>query len=144
MRLTSYTDYSLRLLIYVAIKRGELATIQEVANAYGISNNHLMKVAYQLGQHGFLETVRGRNGGLRLARKAEKISVGDVVRAMEDDFAMVECFKNGGGNCTITPRCKLRGALFEALNAYMKVLDRYTLADLTVEPRELSRLLLPA
>jgi Rrf2 family nitric oxide-sensitive transcriptional repressor len=144
MRLTVYTDYSLRMLTYVALRREALATIQDVAEAYGISKNHLMKVAYQLGQHGYLETVRGRNGGLRLARKPGQIKIGDVVRAMEDDFTMVECFDADTGRCAIARPCRLRGVLFEALNAYMKVLDRYTLADLMAPHRELSRILQPA
>ena len=129
MRLTTYTDYGLRLLMYVALKDGELATIQEVADAYAISKNHLMKVAYNLGQYDYLETVRGRGGGLRLARAPERINLGDVVRRMEDDFAMVECFE-ATNTCSITRACRLKGILGEALNAYLVVLDKYTLADL--------------
>jgi len=129
VRLTTYTDYGLRLLMYVALKDGELATIQEVADAYAISKNHLMKVAYNLGQYDYLETVRGRGGGLRLARAPERINLGDVVRRMEDDFAMVECFE-ATNTCSITRACRLKGILGEALNAYLVVLDKYTLADL--------------
>ena len=141
MRLTTYTDYGLRLLMYVALKGGELATIQEVADAYGISKNHLMKVAYNLGQHGYLETVRGRGGGLRLARRPEKIGLGDVIRRMEDDFALVECFEPTN-TCCIAPACRLKGILGEALKAYLAVLDRYTLADLSDHKTNLARMLL--
>ena len=144
MRLTTYTDYGLRLLMYVALKQGELATIQEVADAYGISKNHLMKVAYDLGQHGFLETVRGRGGGLRLARPAEKIGLGDVVRRMEEDMVQVECFAPTANTCRITRACRLKGVLGEALKAYLAVLDTYTLADLTGRNAALGRILMPA
>ncbi len=141
MRLTTYTDYGLRLLMYVALKDGELATIQEVADAYQISKNHLMKIAYNLGQHGYLETVRGRGGGLRLARAPKKIGLGDVIRHMEDDFAMVECF--GPSNaCSITRACRLKNVLGEALKAYLAVLDRYSLADLSGSQTDLSKVLL--
>ena len=99
MRLTSYSDYSLRLLMYVALKSPALVTIQEVADTYGISKNHLMKIAFDLGRHGFLETVRGRGGGLRLARRPEKIGLGEIVRATEEDMNMVECFAAGHSSC---------------------------------------------
>ncbi|HSS12325.1 MAG TPA: Rrf2 family transcriptional regulator [Rhizomicrobium sp.] len=142
MRLTYHADYALRLLMYAALKDGELVQIQEVADAYGISKNHLMKVAFQLGKLDFLDTVRGRNGGLRLARPPEAIVIGDVVRKAEEDFTLVECFDPKSNACVITGPCRLRGVLREALNAYLAVLDQYTLADL-VKPRSaLSRLLL--
>jgi Rrf2 family nitric oxide-sensitive transcriptional repressor len=141
MKLTFYSDYSLRLLMYVSVKREALVTIQEVADAYGISKNHLMKVAFELGRKGFLETVRGRGGGLRLARPPEKIGVGEVVRAMEEDFTMVECFDPGINQCVITGPCRLRGVLSRALKAYFAVLDEYTLADLAGQNPSLSRVL---
>lgn len=144
MRLTAYTDYSLRLLMYVATRDGELVTIQNVADAYGISKAHLMKVTHQLGLHGFLETVRGRHGGLRLGRPAEQIRLGDVVRATEEDFTLVECFDAENDGCIISGPCRLKGALNEALKAYFAVLDDYTLADLTVKHPALVRLLQPA
>lgn len=142
MRLTVYTDYSLRLLMFVALKKGELATVQEVADAYGISKNHLMKVTYDLGHHGFLETVRGRGGGFRLARAADRIGLGDVVRRTEEDFTMVECFAPDADRCRITGSCRLKGVLHDALNAYLAVLDSYTLADLAGYDPTLSRTLL--
>lgn len=142
MRLTYHADYALRLLMYAALREGELVQIQEVADAYGISKNHLMKVAFQLGRLGFLDTVRGRNGGLRLARPPEAIMIGDVVRKTEEDFTLVECFDSKSNTCVITGPCRLRGVLREALNAYLALLDRHSLADL-VKPRSaLSRLLL--
>ena len=141
MKLTFYSDYSLRLLMYVSVKREALVTIQEVADAYGISKNHLMKVAFELGRKGFLETVRGRGGGLRLARPPEKIGVGEVVRAMEEDFTMVECFDPKANQCVITGPCRLRGALSRALKAYFAVLDEYTLADLAGQNAVLTRVL---
>ncbi len=140
MRLTSYTDYGLRTLMYVGLKESGLATIQEVADAYGISKSHLMKVAYNLGRYGYLEMVRGRGGGMRLARPPDGIGIGDVVRRMEEDFAMAECFQADNA-CVITRACRLQGILGEALSAYLSVLDKYTLADLMVgKAGELARL----
>ena len=143
MRLTYHADYALRLLMYVALRDGTLVQIQEVAEAYGISKNHLMKVAFHLGRLGFLETVRGRNGGLRLARAPQDITVGEVVRKTEESFALVECFDPGSNGCVITGPCRLRGVLRKALDAFLDVLDEHTLADL-IQPRSsaLSRILL--
>lgn len=141
MRLSVYSDYSLRLLMYAAVRDPGLVTIQDAAAAYGISRNHLMKVAFQLGRQGFLETVRGRNGGLRLARRPEKIGLGEVLRRTEGDFHMVECFADASNGCAIARACRLRGVLSRALDAYLAVLDEYTLADLTQPRTGLSRLL---
>jgi Rrf2 family transcriptional regulator, nitric oxide-sensitive transcriptional repressor len=129
MRLTFSTDYALRLLILVGLEPEHLVTIEEVADRFGISKNHLMKVAYQLGQAGYLETVRGRNGGLRLGKAPSQIVVGEVVRRMEPDFAVVEC-ENPAGYCKITPCCTLRSAMREAVQAFLEKLDQYTLEDL--------------
>jgi Rrf2 family nitric oxide-sensitive transcriptional repressor len=142
MRLTSYSDYSLRLLMYVALKKNTLVTIQDVADAYGISKNHLMKVAFDLGRHGLLETVRGRGGGLRLARPPERIGLGDVLRLTEEDFKIVECFDPSASTCVISGSCRLRGILGEALKAWLAVMDRYTLADLTGRNSALAKQLL--
>lgn len=144
MRLTFYSDYSLRLLMYAAMRPGELVTIQEVADSYGISKNHLMKVAFELGRHGILETVRGRKGGLRLARKPNEIGLGEVVRLTEEDFNIVECFDPASNSCGIVRACRLKGVLAKALKAYLAVLDAYTLADLTEKNPALSRMLIPA
>ena len=130
--------------MYVALKDGALVTIRDVADAYGISKNHLMKVAYQLGRHGLLETVRGRNGGLRLGRPPRKIGLGEIVRLTEEDFTIVECFDPQTDSCAITRTCRLRGVLQKALRAYLAVLDEYTLADLIEGNPNLSRILLSA
>lgn len=141
MRLTDFTDYSLRVLIYAAVHAGELVTIQEISDAFGIPRNHLMKIVHLLGRAGYLTTSRGRGGGLRLGRPATKIIIGDVVRTMEPDFQMVECFNTEGNGCVITAACGLRGVLGSALRAYFDVLDKYTLADLVAERSMLTRLL---
>jgi Rrf2 family nitric oxide-sensitive transcriptional repressor len=133
MRHTVLSDYSLRVLMYVGSMPQRLVTIQEIAQAYGISENHLMKVVHGLAQHGFVETVRGHGGGIRLARPASKITVGAVIRAVEDDFALVECFRTDNA-CRITDVCRLRYALQQALAAYFKVLDKWTLAELVAKP----------
>lgn len=141
MRLTLHTDYALRLLMYLAVKPDGRATIREVAEAYGISRNHLVKVAHELGRAGFVETLRGRGGGLRLARPAEAIGIAKVVRAMEEDFRLVECFDPQTDRCRISPSCRLKRLLRQALEAYMEVLGKATLADLVDKPKPLRRLL---
>jgi Rrf2 family nitric oxide-sensitive transcriptional repressor len=130
MRLTVYTDYALRLLMYLALKEDGLATIAEIAKSYGISRNHLMKVAYELGVAGDIETVRGRNGGLKLSRPVDAIVIGDVVRRTEPDMAFVPCFDPANESCAVRPSCVLRRALEKAGAAFLEVLDGYTLADL--------------
>ena len=141
MRLTVYTDYALRVLMYVAVKEDGLATIAEIAERYGISRNHLMKVAHQLGIAGYLETVRGRSGGLRLARPAADINLGDVVRYTEQDMALVPCMSPVDAACAIRPSCLLKRALDRAAAAFLGVLDEYSLSDL-VKPRHALRELL--
>jgi Rrf2 family nitric oxide-sensitive transcriptional repressor len=141
MRLTVYTDYALRLLMYLALKDDGLATIAEIAKSYGISRNHLMKVAYELGAAGYIETVRGRGGGLRLAKPVETIRLGDVVRRTEPDMALVTCFKPVETPCAIRRCCVLRDALQRACSAFTDVLNGYSLADL-VRPRSRLRTML--
>ena len=140
MQLTSYTDYALRVLVYLALHDERLVTIVEMASAYGISKNHLMKIVYQLGQNGFVETVRGRGGGLRLGQLPERLSLEHIVRQMEPHFNIVECFDPTTNRCPITPVCGLTHVLFEARGAFMTVLDRYTLADLIPDRPALARL----
>ena len=132
MRLTDYTDYSLRVLLYLAVRGEGLSTIQDISHAYGISRNHLMKVVQQLGERGWVETVRGRNGGLRLAGQTRALTVGEVVRSTESDFALVGCMPDQHGErrpCVITPQCRLREALVAASNAFFAELDRYTIGE---------------
>jgi Rrf2 family transcriptional regulator, nitric oxide-sensitive transcriptional repressor len=138
MRLSAFTDYSLRVLMYLGTQPGRLATIAEIAQAHGISENHLMKVVLQLGRCGYIETVRGRGGGMQLARPPHEIVLGEVVRQTETDFALVECFATGS-TCRIQSACQLRGILEEALAAVLVVLDAYTLADLLRQPKALVR-----
>lgn len=128
MKLKSYTDYALRVLMHLAVRPDRLASISEIARTYRISHNHLMKVVHDLRKEGFLDAVRGRSGGVRLARPAKEISVGDVVRHTEGSFDLVDC-----GSCVIAPACALTAALHEARQAFMAVLDRYSLADLVVD-----------
>ena len=141
MRHTSYSDYALRMLMYLAVHPDRLCTIDEIARAYAISRNHLMKLAFELGRAGYIRTVRGRSGGLALGRPAESIVVGDVIRHTEEDFALVECFRPERNECAITPGCRLRSVFANALAAYLSVLDGYTLADLTNRPERLTMLL---
>ncbi|MEG9298334.1 Rrf2 family transcriptional regulator [Mangrovibacillus sp. Mu-81] len=136
MKLTLYTDYSLRVLIYLAAKpKDELSTIKEIADAYQISKNHLMKVTYELGKMGTIETIRGRYGGIKLAKEPADINIGKLVRKTEEDFELVECFGQHN-SCVITPVCGLKHALAKALNAYLSVLEGYTLADLVSNPMD--------
>ncbi|WP_297574067.1 Rrf2 family transcriptional regulator [uncultured Deefgea sp.] len=138
MRLNVFTDYCLRTLIYVAVQNGGIVTRSEIANAYGISDNHLMKVVNFLSRHGFLETLRGKGGGMRLALPAENISVGRLVRLSEADSPMVECFDPTHSMCSIDGICRLRGVLSEAMGAFYSVLDGYCLAQLVLNPVELN------
>ena len=141
MRLTVYTDFSLRLLVYLAVKPDGISTIGEVADAYRIPKNHLTKVAHQLGLAGCITTVRGKGGGMRLGRPADQIIVGNVVRGTEPDMALVPCFEPVCASCPIIPACGLRGALHQARSAFLRVLDGYTLADLAGNTTELQALL---
>ncbi|MBL8659124.1 MAG: Rrf2 family transcriptional regulator [Rhodospirillales bacterium] len=138
MRLTAYTDYALRVLMYLGLRRAGIATIQEIAEQYGISRNHLMKVAHELGRLGYVETIRGKHGGLRLGRRPEDITLGEIVRNVEPDMALVECFKSAGVHCRIVRGCLLKHVLQEALDRFLDTLDRYTLADLLAPAEDLA------
>ncbi|MDE2486705.1 MAG: Rrf2 family transcriptional regulator [Alphaproteobacteria bacterium] len=144
MRLTVYTDYALRVLMYVAVRDEPRPTIAAIAESYGVSRNHLMKVVYELGVAGYLETVRGKNGGLTLARAPQDIVLGEVIRTTEPDLALVPCFDPVNAPCAIIPACRLRGALHQAQAAFLKVLDGYTLADLVANRDALGEMLLSA
>ena len=129
MRLTMMTDYALRLLMYVAQQPERLCTIAEIASAHEISEAHLMKVTHQLAQQGWITTVRGKGGGMRLAQAPQDIQVGTIVRTMEPDFALVECL-GSGGQCVLTGACRLTGMVEQGLQRFLSHLDGYTLADL--------------
>jgi Rrf2 family nitric oxide-sensitive transcriptional repressor len=129
MRLTAYTDFSLRVLMYLALNPDRRPTIAEIAERYGISKAHLMKVVYQLGLKGYVETVRGKGGGLTLAKPLDRITVGEIVRESEPDMALVACFDPEQPSCVIAPACRLKGKLNEARAAFLKVLDDCTLAE---------------
>ena len=136
MHLTLFTDYSMRVLLYLAARPDRLCSIAEVARSYGISQNHLMKVVNELGRSGYVTSVRGRSGGIRLGKEPEDINIGALVRQTEDGFDLADC-----GSCIIAPACGLTDVLKEALGAFLTVLDRYTLEDLMARRQDLSRLL---
>lgn len=141
MKLTAFTDYSLRVLIYLAAQPERRATIAEIASSFSVSEHHLTKVVHFLGRHGWLANVRGKGGGLSLAKAPGSINIGDVVRHTEGN-AIVECLGEGGGECRITGLCRLRGVLDEAVAAFHAVLHRYTLADLVHNREALSAIFL--
>ena len=136
MRLTLYTDYALRVLTYLGTHEGRLCSVSEMAQSYGVSRNHLVKVVHDLGRAGFVESARGRSGGVKLARPAGEISIGRVVRQTEAGFTRVDC-----AQCPIASCCRLSGIFGEAMAAFIAVLDRYRLSDLVSRPGELSALL---
>ena len=141
MKLTHYSDYSLRVLIFLGIRTERLATISEIAESYGISRNHVVKVVHHLGQLGYVETLRGKRGGLRLAGRPEDINIGKLVRDTEASLQIVECFGDDKA-CVLSPVCVLKNVLNEALVAFLATLDRYTLKDLIKPARELDEQLI--
>lgn len=141
MRLTQYSDLGLRLLMYLALRKGESVTIQEVSDRFAVSKNHMVKISHHLTKAGLIESLRGRNGGVRLARPPDAISVADALRATEDNFDLVECF-GAKNQCAISCSCKLSGVLDSALAAFFAVLQKTSLADLVVDGPALERTLL--
>lgn len=144
MRLTDYTDYALRVLLYLSVRPAGLSTIQEISDAYGVSKNHLMKIVQHLGELGWVETVRGRNGGLRLAEHSHALTVGEIVRKTENDFAIVGCFgptDEGHKGCVIQSHCRLQGVFAAARDAFLAELDKHTIGELAHPANELARLL---
>lgn len=157
MRLTNYSDYALRSLMYLAVQKDEqaLANISDIASSYDISKSHLTKIIHKLGQLGYIDSVRGKNGGIRLARSPNEINLGVLIRQIEPDFELVECFaantckkvqtpdvrNHAITGCVITPACRLKGVFFEALTAFIGVLEGYTLADIVENKAELRQLL---
>lgn len=141
MKLTLHTDYAYRVLIHLAVSQKEQCTVKEIAGAYDISAHHLTKIVNTLAKAGFITAVRGRNGGVRLARPPESINLGAVARVMEDDFDIVVCFAKGTCACRITSACRLAGVMNEALTAFLAVLDRYMLTDIAANEAKLRNLL---
>ncbi|MDI1269733.1 MAG: Rrf2 family transcriptional regulator [Polaromonas sp.] len=141
MKLTTFTDYSLRVLIYLAAQPQKRATIAEIAASFDVSENHLTKVVHLLGKNGWLANVRGKGGGLELAMPPELVGVGAVVRQTQGAAVVAECFSDEGNHCAITRICRLRGVLGEAVEAFYTVLDRYTLADLVQNRQSLAKVL---
>jgi Rrf2 family nitric oxide-sensitive transcriptional repressor len=133
MRLTAYTDYSLRTLIFLAMHRDQLVTVQQVADAHGIAKNHLTKVVHNLGMLGYVDTVRGRNGGLRLGREPADVNIGEVVRHTESDFFMASCFDAASDGCMYSAACALKGVLSRATAAFLAELDAVTLEQMVVK-----------
>ena len=141
MRLTTFSDYALRVLIYLSLNEDRKSTIREISDGYGISKNHLMKVVSLLTRAGFVDSTRGPGGGLSLAQAPQDIRIGDVIRQTEDDLSLVECFRTDN-RCVITPVCELAGMIDKALRAFVEVLDCYTLADVVSNREGLVRVLL--
>jgi Rrf2 family transcriptional regulator, nitric oxide-sensitive transcriptional repressor len=144
MRLTDYTDYALRVLLFLAVRDEGLTTIQDISEAYGISKNHLMKVVQRLGELGWIDTVRGRNGGLRLNERSLGLTIGEVVRGTESDFAIVGCFPRDGAEprpCVIEPQCRLKHLFESARGAFLAELDKHTLGELATPKAPLADLL---
>jgi Rrf2 family nitric oxide-sensitive transcriptional repressor len=141
MQLTRYTDYSLRVLIYLAMQQdaAERVTASDIAERFDIARNHLIKVVHRLGQLGYIETTRGKGGGIRLGRNSADIRIGAVVRDMEANLELIDC---NTPPCPLNRGCRLKGILGQAANAFLEVLDRYTLADITENPQQLRQLLM--
>ncbi|MEO8313892.1 MAG: Rrf2 family transcriptional regulator [Pseudomonadota bacterium] len=141
MQLTQYTDFALRTLIALGLNPGERLTVTDISTAYGISRHHLVKVVARLAEAGFVETLRGKGGGMRLARAPREIHIGAVVREMEAELGVVECLTREGGHCIIAPVCKLKDLLHEATGSFLESLDQHTLEDVLQQPAPVARLL---
>jgi Rrf2 family transcriptional regulator, nitric oxide-sensitive transcriptional repressor len=141
MQLTQYTDFALRTLMALGLAPAQKLTVTQVSQAYGISRNHLVKVVVKLAEQGYVETLRGKGGGMRLARSPESIRIGDVVRVMENELGVVECLQADGGSCVIAPVCRLKGLMRTATRKFIEELDEHTLADLVRQRAPLSKLL---
>jgi len=142
MQLTRYTDYGLRVLLYLACTEEDV-TVAEIAQQYGVSRNHLVKIVHRLSQLGHIQTSRGRSGGMHLAHPPQSIRLGDVIRDLETNRTIVECFNPATNTCPIAPACALKGVLVEAEAAFQNVLDNYTIADLITNRDQVAALLLP-
>ncbi|KGP64259.1 BadM/Rrf2 family transcriptional regulator [Legionella norrlandica] len=140
MQLTQFTDYSLRALIYIALKK-DSCTIKDITDAYSISNNHMVKIIHNLSKMGMIKTTRGKHGGILMAVAPETVNLGALIKELEPHFDLVPCFNREKANCCIAPICKLKSVLHEAQRAFMQILERYTLADVLHNPNELASLL---
>lgn len=140
MQLTQFTDYSLRALIYIALRK-ESCTIQDITSAYTLSNNHMVKIIHNLAKLGVIKTSRGKGGGILMAVAPDTINLGQLITQLEPHFDLVPCFAKEKANCCIAPVCKLKNILYEAQRSFMSVLERYTLADVLANPKELHALL---
>ncbi|WP_119343183.1 RrF2 family transcriptional regulator [Facilibium subflavum] len=129
MQLTTFTDYSLRVLIYLGLHNTRLCTSKEIATFHHISLNHIVKVVHNLSKYGFIESIKGKNGGIKLALAPDKINLGQTIRQLEPNFYIAECFNQEKSSCALLPACKLKGMLGQALSAFFNELDQYTLAD---------------
>ncbi|KAB8028529.1 Rrf2 family transcriptional regulator [Fluviispira multicolorata] len=139
MQLTLYTDYSLRVLIYLAFKGEELSTIDEISKAYRISKHHLTRVVHKLGENGSIKTIRGKGGGICLAQKPKDINIGRIVKEMEKNFDLVECFNKDKNQCILSPMCGLKNILYEAKLNFLKTLESKTLADILVDKNSFNK-----
>lgn len=142
MQLTTFTDYGLRSLIFLTTQPGRQSSVREIAEYFGISRNHLVKIVHRLSQLGYIASSKGKGGGIRLARDAEEIRIGDVVQQLEPNMELVECFNRETNTCRVVDSCHLRHYLFEANSAFIATLNRYTLAD-TIKDKTLSFMLTP-
>ncbi|KTD16711.1 Rrf2 family transcriptional regulator [Legionella jordanis] len=140
MQLTQFTDYSLRALIYIALKK-ELCTINDIAKAYGISSNHLVKIIHNLAKMGIIRTLRGKSGGIVMAKNPADLNLGELIIKLEPHFDLVPCFNKEKANCCIAPACKLKRILFDAKENFIAILKQYSLADILDNPIELKSLL---
>lgn len=134
MNLTLYSDYSLRVLLYLSLRPDERVSIDEIASFYRISKDHLVKIVHHLGKLGYIQTIRGRNGGIELAKDPGDITIGEIVRKTEPNFNIVECFHPETNHCAVTGVCRLKIILSNALDAFLSVLDQYTLQDMVANP----------
>lgn len=135
MQLTLFTDYSLRTLMYLSVNKDRLCTVKEIAKGYNISRNHMVKVVHNLAKCGFVETSKGKGGGIRLLKEPEEVNLRDVITMLEPNLSLVECFSPESNSCCIVPACGLKGIMKEALGAFLDTLDKYTLADTVAKPR---------
>jgi len=141
MQLTQYTDYSLRVLLYLGLNPDRRCTITEISDAFEINRNHLVKVVHNLSSSGWITTIRGKSGGMVLAFPPENINIGAVIRHTEPHFDLLECFDSETNTCSVSPACKLRHALYKARKAFMDVIDSYCLSDVLTNPDDLIQLM---